>query len=83
MEGRQRLLRIRFRYQTTAEEILNKTWKLSKKDFKHVSIKRDLSTEKRKRIKELWCKTNEMKLSRTQFKRERYHWKIMNVTLMK
>ena len=83
-EGGQRPLKVKFRSQVAAEEIIAGAWKLSKKEeTKNVWIRRDLNEEERAKMTELWEEAKAKNESRTEAEKKKFRWKVMDMRLRK
>lgn len=83
-EGGQRPLRVRFRSQNSAEEVLAGAWRLSKcEDHKDVWIKRDMNNEERERTRELVKEAKEKNSLRSETEKEKFRWRVMDMKLRK
>ena len=83
-EGGKRPVRIKFKSQTTATEVLNRTGKLNEREeYKTVWIQKDLNKEERAEMKELCRVRNEKNEQRTEEEKMRFYWKIRDGKLKK
>ena len=76
-------MRIKFRSQVKAEEVLNGSWQLAKREeCKNVWIRKDLN-EERKKISELWNEAKAINESQSEDEKKRYYWKVRDMKLIK
>ncbi|MPC42382.1 hypothetical protein E2C01_036003 [Portunus trituberculatus] len=70
-EGKSRPMRIKFKSQAPAEEVLNGSWRLGKQeDYKDIWIRRDMNAEERNKTSDLWKQAKE-KMNNDQRRRGR------------
>ncbi|MPC99531.1 hypothetical protein E2C01_094951 [Portunus trituberculatus] len=61
-EGKARPMRIKFKSQALAEEVLTGSWRLGKReDYKDIWIRRDMNAEERNKTSDLWKQVKEKK----------------------
>ena len=83
-EGGQRPLKIKFRSQSTAEEIIGRSWKLAGKDaYKNIWIKKDMTEEERAKTKELVEEAKEKNENRTEEEKNLFFWKVLDMKIRK
>ena len=71
-EGKNRPMRIKFKSQTSAEEVINGAWRLGKReDYRKIWIRRDMNEEERNKTSELWKQAKEKKTNHDQRRRRR------------
>ena len=77
-------MRIKFKSQTSGEEVINGAWKLARKvEWKKVWINRDLDEEERVKQRELIGEAKEKNDSKTEEERKKFYWKAVDLRLRK
>ena len=70
------------RSQLAVEEITARAGRLAQnKEYKDVWIKRDMNLEERQKEKELRQKAKEKNLQRTETKRKKFYWRVLDMRL--
>ena len=83
-EGKNRPMRIKFKSQTSAEEVLNGAWRLGKReDYKNIWIRRDMNEEERNKTSELWKQAKEKNESRSEEEKKKFYWRVRDMKLIK
>ena len=83
-DGGQRPLKVRFRSQVSAEEVLSGAWRLAKcQEYKEVWVKRDMNNEEREKIRNLVKEAKEKNSLRSESEKEKYYWRVMDMRLRK
>ena len=83
-EGGQRPMKIRFKSQSTAEEILGRSWRLANKDaYKNIWIKKDMTEEERAKTKELIDEAKEKNANRTEEEKNVFFWRVLDMRIRK
>ena len=83
-EGEHRPMKIRFRSQTAAKDLLGKASKLARiEEFKQIWIKRDRTREERTTISELRNEANEKKDQRSEVEKKNFYWRVIDMRLKK
>ena len=83
-EGGVRPLKVKFRAQITAMEVISYAWKLDKIDeYKNIWIKMDMNEEERLRINELIKEAKEKNKNRTEEAKMKFYWKVKDERLRK
>lgn len=83
-EGVQRPIKIRFRSQVAAEEVVGRAWKLSKtENYKKVWVRKDRTMEERNTIKDLKAQANEKNETRTEEEKKKFFWRVIDMELRK
>ena len=81
-EGGARPLKLKFRVQTTASEVISHTWRLTKvEQYKNVRIKRDVNEEERSKINELIKEAKKKNENRSEEEIKRFYWKVKDERL--
>ena len=76
-EGESRPLKVKFRAQSTAVEVISNAWKLDRVErYKKVWIKRDMNEEERQKINELIKEAKEKNENRTEEEKKKFYWKV-------
>ena len=76
-QGEMRPIKVCFKSKSTVEEIISFTWRLNKKDgYKHVTIRRDLTTEERKLLKEKTDEAKRKNEQRSEEEQSQFFWKV-------
>ena len=79
-----RPLKVKFRAQSTATEIISYAWKLDKvEQYKKVWIKRDMNEEERFKINELIKEAKEKNENRSEEEKKKFYWKVKDERLRK
>ena len=83
-EGGKRPVRIKFKSQTAAGEVLQRSGKLKvTEEYKTVWIKKDMNEEERAEEKDLWNEMKEKNGQRTEEEKKKFFWKIRDGKLRK
>lgn len=73
VEGGHRTLQVRLKSQAAAEDLIAKSWRLSKKeDYNNVWIQRDMNIKERVKVKELHAKAHEKNMNRSEIQKRHY-----------
>ncbi|XP_076032713.1 uncharacterized protein LOC143020304 isoform X2 [Oratosquilla oratoria] len=79
-----RPIKIKFKSQTTAENILSKTGKLATSEqYKKIWIKREMNKEEREEEKQKRLEAKTKNENRTESEKERFYWRVVNMKLRK
>ena len=83
-EGGKRPIRIKFKSQTAAMEVLQRTGKLKETEkYKSVWIKKDLNEEERVQEKELWNEMKEKNGQRSEEEKKKFYFKVRDGKIKK
>ena len=83
-KGESRPLKIRFKSTKAAEEILNKSWKLSEDErYSKVIIRKDLNVEERNTMREINREVKEKNENRTEAEKEIFYYRNMDGKIRK
>ena len=84
VQGGVRPIKIRFKSQIAAEELLYRAGRFSKSDqYKDVWLKRDLDEEERSKMKELSQCAKDRNEKRTEEEKKEFFWRILDMRLVK
>ena len=79
-----RPMKIRFKTQTAAEHVIDRTWKLAKVvNMKNLWIRKDMSEEERNKAKELITEAKTKNDARTQDEMTKSFWKVVDLKIRK
>ena len=82
--GKRRPMKIKFRAQAIAQEVLTKTWKLSKEEnFKNVWIQKDMNVDERNKTKELLKEAKQKNDTRTVQEATKFYWRVIDLEIKK
>ena len=83
-QGENRPLKVRFRSQAEAEELLYRAGRLSKtEEYKDIWLKRDLTEEERNRKRELSQCAKERNEERSEEEKKEFFWRVLDLRLVK
>ena len=83
-EGGSRPIKVKLRSQVEAEEILQRAWRLSKKEgLKRIFIRRLMNEEERNRLAALFKEAQEKNSVRTESERKSFYWRVKDERLRK
>lgn len=83
-QGENRPLKVKFRSQAEAEELLYRAGRLSKMDeYKDIWLKRDLTEEERNRKKELVQCAKERNEERSEEEKNEFFWRVLDMRVVR
>jgi hypothetical protein len=83
-EGGQRPMKIKFKSQAQAEEVLARSWKLAKvEEYKNIWIKKDMSEEERAKTKALIEEAKEQNDNRTEEEKGVFFYRVVDMKIRK
>ena len=84
VEGGKRPIRIKFKSQSAATDVLQRTGKLKEMEsYKTVWIKKDLNEDERTTEKELWNEMKEKNGQRSEEEKKKFYWKVKDGRMKK
>jgi len=83
-EGGMRPMKVKFRSQVKACEILSRSWKLAQREeYKKIWIKRDMNEEERANMNELLQEAKQKNETRTEEEKKMFYWKVRDQRMIK
>jgi len=83
-EGGTRPMKVKFRSQIKASEILSRSWKLAQREeYKKIWIRKDLNEEERANMNELLQEAKQKNEMRTEEEKKRFYWKVREQRMIK
>jgi len=83
-EGGMRPMKVKFRSQVKACEILSRSWKLAQREeYKKIWIKKDMNEEERANINELLQEAKQKNETRTEEEKKIFYWRVRDQRMIK
>ena len=83
-EGGMHPLKVKFRSQATAQDIIFKAWKLAKiYSYKKIWLRIDMTEKERARLNELIKKVKEKNEMRTEEEKQKFYWRVLDLKVKK
>ena len=83
-KGETRPMRIKFRSEVTAKEVLSVSWKLNKEtEYSKIYLRKDLNKEERENLKIMLQEARNKNESRSEEEKESFFWKVKDMKIKK